>query len=540
MSRVGGAPLGAPPLASRAPVRLFRHVSLAQLTGTLLLLVLVDALAIWFVYSLMLSGSAPLAIGLGALTVMVNLVFLSDRFYPIRWLAPGLVLMAVFVAYPAISTVFVAFTNYGDGHLLSKQQVLAQLEDRFYVDPEAPGYAWRAYRSDDGRFLLWLTDPSGARLLGDPLNGTSPVRDDDPRLGPRNEEGLPQTIDGFELLDRIASVQFLTELSALRIQDGNDLVRIETLDLAPKARQKYTYDALGDVVRDHETDKTYRNVDGTFTADDGERLVPGFTAVVGGKNFQRVLSEPEIRGPFFSVFLWTVTFAAVTVITIFSLGLAVALLLNERCLPLRGVWRSLAIVPYAIPGFISILVWVGLLNPLYGPFNLAIQDVTGTSPQWFSDPTLAKLAIFLVNLWLGYPYMMLITLGALQGIPSELYEAAQIDGAGAFARFRAVTLPLLLVSVGPLLIGSFAFNFNNFTLIELMTGGGPPITGTSTPAGHTDILLSYTFRLSFATGTGTQYGVAAVVTLLIFAITAGITALNFRLTRTWEKTSEAL
>ncbi len=539
MSKVGGAPLGAPPLASRAFGRL-GPVSLVRLTGTILLLMLVDALAIWLVYGFMLSGSVFLAVGLALLTILVNVVFLSDRLYPIRWLAPGLVLMAVFVLYPAISTILVAFTNYGDGHLLTKEQVVAQLEDRFYVDPAAPGYAWRAYRADDGRLLLWLTDPGGTRLIGDPAAGTSPVADGDPRLGPLNAEGFPETIDGYALLDRIESVQFLTELSTLRIQDGNDLVRIESLDLAAKSRQKYTFQAQTDVVTDNESGKTYLPVEGTFTAGDGETLSPGWSAVVGLRNFERVATDPNIQGPFARVFLWTVAFAGGTVLMVFSLGLAVALLLNERRLPLRGAWRALAIVPYAIPGFISILVWVGLLNPLYGPFSLAIEDVTGFSPQWFSDPTMAKAGILLVNLWLGYPYMMLISLGALQSIPAELYEAAQIDGAGALQRFRTVTLPLLLVSVGPLLIGSFAFNFNNFTLIELITAGGPPMVGTSTPAGHTDILLTYTFRLSFATGTGTQYGLAAVVTLLIFAITAGITALNFRLTRTWEQTSEAL
>jgi ABC-type sugar transport system permease subunit len=139
--------------------------------------------------------------------------------------------------------------------------------------------------------------------------------------------------------------------------------------------------------------------------------------------------------------------------------------------------------------------------------------------------------------------MLLICLGALQSISAELFEAASIDGAGGVKRFRFITLPLLLVALGPLLIGSFAFNFNNFTLIDLVTQGGPPISGTSQPAGATDILISYTFRLAFTGGQGgrgVDYGFAAALSVFIFLITAGITAINFRLTRQLEQVSESL
>ena len=127
--------------------------------------------------------------------------------------------------------------------------------------------------------------------------------------------------------------------------------------------------------------------------------------------------------------------------------------------------------------------------------------------------------------------MMLITLGALQGIPRDVYDAANIDGAGRWASFRHVTLPLVLASVSPILVGAFAFAFNNFTLIELVTKGGPTNVSTNTPAGHTDILISYTYRLAFTGGEGVNYGLAAAVTMLIFAIVAAISMVNFRLTR---------
>jgi len=111
----------------------------------------------------------------------------------------------------------------------------------------------------------------------------------------------------------------------------------------------------------------------------------------------------------------------------------------------------------------------------------------GNAPGWYSDPMWAKAGILMIQLWLGFPYMMLICTGALQSIPQDMYEAAEVDGANAWQRFRNLTLPLLLVAVGPLLIASFAYNFNNFTVIELLTKAARRLPTDSVPAGHTDI-----------------------------------------------------
>jgi len=133
---------------------------------------------------------------------------------------------------------------------------------------------------------------------------------------------------------------------------------------------------------------------------------------------------------------------------------------------------------------------------------------------------------------------MLISLGALQSIPSQLYEAARVDGAGWWKRFWKITLPLLLMPLAPLLIGAYAFNFNNFTLIYLLTEGGPAIPGAMTPAGATDILITYTFNLAFAGEHGNQLGLAAAISVLIFVIIATISAINFRMTGALEELSK--
>jgi maltose/maltodextrin transport system permease protein len=135
--------------------------------------------------------------------------------------------------------------------------------------------------------------------------------------------------------------------------------------------------------------------------------------------------------------------------------------------------------------------------------------------------------------------MMLITSGALQSIPGDLYEAATVDGASGWKRFSKITLPLLLVAVGPLLIASYIFNFNNFGIIYLFIGGGPPILGASTQAGYTDILISYVYNLAFASGgRGVQYGLASAITLILFIIVGSITLLQYRFTNMWEEVSE--
>lgn len=523
---LGGVPrAGAPPL-------------LARLGLTLIALALIDAIALSFAHTLAGDGATSAAIVLLMLTALVNAVFLFDRLYPLRWLTPGLLLMLLLVVYPALYTFYIAFTNYSDGHLLTKEQVIAQLEQQFFTPPGSPSFAWRAYRSPDGHYLLWLTDQQGNRFIGSARDGLVPVQPDDQRFGPLDTDGLPRTIGEYVKLDRIQVVQYLSELQNLTIQANEGTIRIASLDAAPLARRKYSYDPSGDILIDQEIGTVYRPVQGTFTAPDGTTLSPGFATVVGAHNFVRAFTDPDIRAPFLRVFAWTFAFAGLSVLSTFSVGLGLALVLNDQRLPLKGIFRALAIIPYTIPGFISILVWVGLMNPYYGPVNLTIQQLTGVSPQWFSDPTLAKIAILLVNTWLGYPYMLLVSLGALQSIPADLYEAAEIDGGSRFQQFRYITLPLLLVAVGPLLIGSFAYNFNNFTVVDLVTEGGPPMPGTFTPAGHTDILISYTYRLAFAGGRGSDYGFAAAISVLIFFIVMTITALNFRFTRALEEVSE--
>ena len=200
---------------------------------------------------------------------------------------------------------------------------------------------------------------------------------------------------------------------------------------------------------------------------------------------------------------------------------------------MRGqkIYRAILIMPYAIPGFISLLVWSSFYNRDFGLIN----DVTGLDINWFGETWHARVAVLITNLWMGFPYMFLVCTGALQAIPSELREAAKIDGASGFKHLTRIIFPLMLVSVAPLMVASFAFNFNNFNAIYLLTEGGPFAPDNPT-AGGTDILISYTMRLAFGAG-GAQIGFASAVSVVLFVITGVIAALQFRATKKLEEMS---
>ena len=227
--------------------------------------------------------------------------------------------------------------------------------------------------------------------------------------------------------------------------------------------------------------------------------------------------------------MWTFAYAAISVFLMFALGLFLAIVLNKPTLKLRRIQRALLVLPFAIPAFLSVLVWQGLLNDEFG----AVNQTLGLDIPWLFDPKWAKVSCILVNVWLGFPYFFLVNTAALQAIPAELTEAARVDGASSLQVFRRVTLPLLLVVTAPLLIASFAFNFNAFNNIFFLTGGGPYGVDQSI-AGSTDILISYTYKLAFSAGQGAQYGLAAAVSIFIFFIVAGISAFSFWRTKSLE------
>jgi len=503
----------------------------------LAILIAVDGFVVWFLNKLVALGYFPLAAAFLIITIFVNVVILRKEAYPIRWMVVGLVLMALFTIYPIIFTIWVAFTNYGESHLITKQQAIGQILNEKYLPEAGKAYTWTAFKTTGGDYALWLIDADGNGYLaktGEPI--TQPVPGE-AGVGLLDDKGIPVTIEGYQRLNPFLAA---TDKNLTQIQFGKKgkTIQVRSPTEAAELLPLYLYDSAQDSMINQQTEVAYKNLRGTFTSSAGKALRPGFIESIKFTNFRDFFISPALRGPIVQLVTWNFAFAFFSLLLNFFLGLAIAILFNDPNFPLKKLIRSLLIIPYTVPALITILIWRGMLNPDLGVISRTLQSLIGWSPPWFTDQWWAKIAILIVNLWLSYPYFMLINSGALQSIPQDIYEAAIVDGASPWQQFRKITLPLLLVAVGPLLIASFTFNFNNFNLIYLFNAGGPPMAGTPTPAGHTDILISYVYNLAFSGARGINYGFAAAITIIIFFIVGAITLFQFRYTRMWEEVSE--
>ncbi|MDX1436601.1 MAG: maltose ABC transporter permease MalF [Anaerolineales bacterium] len=515
-----------------------RTTTTSSILGKLLVLFIIDAFASWFIISQFVIENIALAVAALIIAVFVNIVIWRAEFYPIRWMLIGLVLMSMFAIYPILYNIVISTTNYGFGNLLTKEQVINHFENIKYLPDEGGAFTWTAYVSEDGRFAVWLQAQDGSSFLALPNQSLAVVQPGESGVGELDADGIPVTIEGFERLNRLTVVRHINDLGELNFGEGDQVIKITGLGQAAELEPAYLYDEQTDTLTDQRTGEVYSPVEGTFTSATGDVLRPGYQTFIGLQNFVEFFRSPAVRGPLVLIIIWNFAFAFLSVATTFALGLGVALIFNDRSLPGRKLITTLLLIPYAIPSLISVMVWRGMFNPELGIINQTLTDLIGWAPRWFTDPFWAKTAILIINLWLGYPYFMLICSGALQAIPTDIYGAAEVDGANVWQRFRKITLPLLLVAVGPLLVASFVFNFNNFNVIFLFIAGGPPIAGAATEAGHTDILISYVYNLAFEGGRGAQYGFAAAITMIIFIVVAVITLLQFRWTRMWEEVGE--
>ena len=530
----------------------------------------VDALGIWVVLGLVANESWAIASLIVLSLLLANWAYLNPRAQASRWLTPGLVLMAIFVVYPVLYTAYLSFTNYQTGNLLDRDQAIERLEDvRVRTGESGATFDMVVYRDADGLALLVDTDP-GPVLAPLRAEDDEPAEPIDVDLSGVTFDEPPERLGGYELLNRLATTGESSRLTDAVVDlDAGRTAEVETLGSVRvlTGGQRFVYDAGSDTVTDLQNDLVCPAGEGTFYCDDVPRdlvqsvallasdttiecaddvcdgvplfaldqSLAGWREVVGFDNYAEVFTNERIRAPFLRVLVWNIVFSAGSVFTTFALGLGLALALKDEKMRWRSVYRSIYIIPYAVPAFLSILVWRGLLDAQFGKVNELLSTFGLPQPDWLGTGTGAMAAIFLVNLWLGFPYMFLIASGALTSIPEELIEAARVDGAGPIRTFRMVVLPLLLVSTAPLLIGAFAFNFNNFVLIYLLTDGGPPLSGYDVPVGSTDILISFTFDIAQGSGRGSQYALATAIVMIIFLVLATTSALSFRLTKKLEE-----
>jgi arabinogalactan oligomer/maltooligosaccharide transport system permease protein len=494
----------------------------------LLLLGIVNALAIWA--AAILAGDdkwIALAVLVVATLALDAIYLVPRRTLPAKFLVPGTIFLLAFQVVPIAYTIQVAFTNYSTGHILSKSEAIEGIKENSLAQPEdGKTYALTPAFDENGELALLLVD----EVSGKPYVGTQDGLEALPPGQVTITDGLITSASGYEPVTGERLFALDRELTGYRIPTtGSSAIRAEGIDFAVELEPTLRYDAQANTFTRITDGVVYRdNGRGSFVAANGEDLEPGWKTYVGFRNFDRILSDPIIRDPFLRVFAWTVSFAVLTVLLSFALGLFIAITLQKK-IRFQRFYRTVLVVPYAIPSFLTILVWAALLNDDFGVVNRLLP---GTIP-WLFDPWWARVSVIFVSVWLTFPYFFLVSLGALQSIPQDLVEAARVDGAAAWQVFRRITFPLLLVAVAPLLIASFAFNFNNFNNIFLLTNGGPPAEDQPI-AGATDILISYTYKLAFETGKGQDFALASGISIFIFFIVAAISAVAFWRARTLE------
>lgn len=248
---------------------------------------------------------------------------------------------------------------------------------------------------------------------------------------------------------------------------------------------------------------------------------------IGFRNFAEIFSRAgTILIP---VLIWNIIFAAGAVFVGAIPGLILGLMLNNKNLALRGFYRTALIISWAIPVVISVQIFTAMLNVQFGPINRLLGLLGSYPVPWLTDPEWFKMSALFISLWLGFPYWMTATLGALSTISDDVYEAAKIDGANGLQTLTGITLPLLRQPFIPLVLGSFAFNFNNFGLIYLM-GVQPGVEGRPSTAQAADILITWAYKTAFQADGGQAYGLGGAISILIFFLTVAISLINFRFT----------
>lgn len=254
---------------------------------------------------------------------------------------------------------------------------------------------------------------------------------------------------------------------------------------------------------------------------------------VGFENFSDIIFLSTFRSAFLSVFSWTIIWTVSATTLQIVLGILTAVLANQKFIRGRRFFGVVFLLPWAVPAFITIMTFSNMFNDSIGAINTQVVPFLNNLPfieigliPWKTNPFWTKLAIIMIQGWLGFPYIYVMVTSILQSISEDLYEAARIDGANAWEQFKSITLPVILSVAAPIFVTQYTGNFNNFSMIYLFNDGGPGSAGGG--AGQTDILISWIYKL---TTSGTpQYSMAAALTLIVSLVVISVSLIVFKRT----------
>ena len=274
-----------------------------------------------------------------------------------------------------------------------------------------------------------------------------------------------------------------------------------------------------------------------FTNFDKNHQPPGHLFTwVGMTNVTDVFWGDQLKSnTFFGILGWTLVWAIFATFTNYIFGMILAMMINKKGIRFKKFWRTIFVITIAVPQFVSLLL-VSKMFTDTGVVNVLLQQwgITSGPIPFITDPTLARILVIVVNLWVGIPYTMLMTTGILMNIPEDLYESAAIDGAGPVRQFISITLPYMLFVTAPQMITTFVGNINNFNVIYLLTTGGP-LTLEYYQAGKTDLLVTWLYKL---TVNEQNYSLASTIGIFIFLIVSSISLLVYNMTGSVKKEDE--
>lgn len=493
-------------------------------------LAVTSAVLIWMVYVAVL-GSEWLIVGtLSIVLVLLNWIYFSKRAVASKFLLPGSILLVIFVIVPIVYTAWMSVYNYKTGNELERDQAITQLHQVGLVPDESATNYDQVLGKYQGDHALLLTNQDTHEVYIGTKTERIALADGTFQV---DKQLKAVSADGFtaDNADQIAQANSWLTTFSVPVSD-KQFINPQGVEIASLMREKFEFSADGKSITDDVTGIEYvDNGNGNFVAKDDPAniLYPGWRQFNPAQNYVGILTDPKLSGPFLRVFIWTISFAFITVLMMWALGLTLAIAMDKK-MKGRAFYRAILILPYAMPSFMSILIWGGIFNPDYG----ALNNLLNGHIDWYNDPWLARTMLLTVNLWLGFPYFYLISTGALQALPTDIEEAAEIDGASNAQIFWQIKLPLIFQILSPLLIASFAFNFNNFNLVYLLTKGGPTDVLNGETAGATDILITYAYKTAF--GSNEQnLGLACANSVIMFVIVGALSMWSLKRSRVLEE-----
>ena len=416
----------------------------------LVLLVLLPALYLDFlVYE---SGSTWVALALLIIIGLGAYIYLDKRAEAYRYLFPGLIGFGLFVIFPLLYTVVVSLTRYSSSNLLPYERALSLFQQET-ISAGGSAYNYKLLLQPGGDFRLYLEDDknSSRRFISDPFELNA--QGSGPSETPIQLKVLAQgaTLPGQPLaLGQITRQKLYLPLRSLKfsLPDGA-LIAMEGLQKFTARQRLWQSNADGSLTNLQDGSIVRPDFkQGCFVNQKGEKVGAGFRAFSGLANYIQIVTDPRIQGPFLKIFLWTILFSLLSVLGGLAIGMFLAVLLDWKELRFRNVYRTLLILPYAVPSVLSILIFKGLFNQEFGAVNEFLRALHLFTPEWETNPWGARAMILLVNLWLGYPYMMLVSSGMLKSVPSAIYEASAVEGSNPLTDFFQLTLPLVFPRSG--------------------------------------------------------------------------------------------